>query len=147
MEPSGYPIKQVLVFCNSVRGRSLENAIEILFRDASESDGSDGNIDIFQAIRGAEPQTWTSPVIAMKRRSLGADGSFYQDMGMVDYRDTVDYLTSYHHNEVAEKADGSSGRATVKASRSAAVVIRRHLERKSTLWSMSQKTILCSASQ
>ena len=81
---------------NKVRGRPLENSIEIHNRDAFGLDGSIPNQSIIAATQGAVPHEWCGPVVALRKngRSTTYTGSF-GDMGMEDYLHVVDHFKTY----------------------------------------------------
>lgn len=83
---------------NPARDRDLPNTLELAYRETFLIDGSERNQSIANSIRdtGVTSHDWRGPLVAMKKKGPGIDPLFYTDMTMEDFRDTVDYLSSYN---------------------------------------------------
>lgn len=81
----------------TVRERDLPNTLKIIYRDTFLFDGSKTNESVVAATQEAVSHTWMGPVIAMKLNGLGADPRSHMDIDLNDYRDVVDYFTSYRN--------------------------------------------------
>ena len=81
---------------NKVRGRSLEDSIEIHNRNAFLLDGSIPNQSIIAATQGAASHEWCGPVLVLRKKGHCTTyaGSF-GDMGMEDYLHVVDHFRTY----------------------------------------------------
>lgn len=91
-----------LIQRNILRDRNLANSLEVVCRETFLIDGSESNKSIIRATHGSTGHTWKGPIVALKKQGLGMDPLRYLDIDMQDYRDVVDYFTSYGDESVQD---------------------------------------------
>jgi len=83
---------------NALRdNRRLKSTIDIRHRDTFLIDGSKVNQGVLAVTKG-KGHEWRGPMVALKekkKRGVYDPYSFYDDIGMEDFRDVVDYLMGY----------------------------------------------------
>ena len=89
---------------NDVQSQDLANSIEVVMRDGFLVDGSQSNRSIKEATRGWSPYEWKGPVVVFLMQGTWVD-RYYGDLSMNDFRDVVDFFTTY-----GEESDEASAR-------------------------------------
>lgn len=90
---------------NVVRGRRLKEDIDLRFNDDFLVDGSEKNLAVCKVVQGMDDggAVWRAPLVALKQANSWHDkqrlspnsSPGYGHMDMGDFREVVDYLTSW----------------------------------------------------
>lgn len=99
----GQPRIQILhVGWNPFRPREMQQPIEVAFRESHDRDGSGVNQAIVNVTRGQAPYDWKGPVLAMKRSKVGLELGPYEDIGMPEFVDLIEYFLDFRPEDLAE---------------------------------------------
>ncbi|RPB16232.1 hypothetical protein P167DRAFT_532687 [Morchella conica CCBAS932] len=91
---------------NGLRKRWRGDKLEIYYNDDFMIDGSEVNECVIAVTGGKAYHPWGDSILVMRHVGLSMNPEAFEDVQMVDFRDAVDYLTTYGDRAIHDNMKG-----------------------------------------